>query len=786
MKKMSLLLLSAFTTTSLIKPATQAAVAPAKSSEAKPAVAAVTDAASSLSLLTQSQLPLFSPDGKDKITQYKQYIVLLNPTTARDVIQRGVELFTKDVTTRALAMTELSLKQLEDIVTITELYKGTMSSLDTRLATSTDTGLKQFIKLALAEFTSSLKALRAKIDEQKKFRKDLELGLAKAQNNPEKIMAELERAAAFVTPSLTASSRDRYIRAIEEVAPAIAEKKGKLQERFKSFITKLQQNGAFTVSEKQRFIQALNPSKVEKAVQIDQPLATGSAAPSATFVAKLKELETKKTVQEKLSFLKDVLMLITASSSQQEKNQLIALCNNFFMAYPAYTSAQLDVLRAFLIEVIGHPFFLNDAQKKIVSVWLKNTTQALPLSDEKISLIENVKKKIELVKTDFDAGCQAIFFGMYLLDARIPAQEKNAKDKKSLVTALRNALPVIYTLRANRTVEALGRINQIINAASARAELKDVIGKGWTQSLAVLTATHGFSANGKTLEKIKGIQHLVDLIKENMPRYEITKIIDMLSTIISSRVDYAAIEIDRLLEIVNKLLGQDLAKLKIFNTKDLQRFQEWKALLEITVNMHKLAFAPTFDQKIEQGKRVLSSLDKQGYDAERKMFVRFLRILFLQRATLKKDDLIKLKEFFVAVKTTKNVLTPDQINVLNSWIADLDLGVTLATSTQNYLEVLVQQTHDKKDLALALRAVQMLDQTSPKTLVSQFIKALNTFVTGRNAATLDNVVVLLAAVESKAAALLSAEQQAVLKQWLNAPDIKARLPQTLKKAAAKK
>ena len=195
----------------------------------------------------------------------------------------------------------------------------------------------------------------------------------------------------------------------------------------------------------------------------------------------------------------------------------------------------------------------------------------------------------------------------------------------------------------------------------------------------------------------------------------------------------------------------------------------WKKTLDGTLALVSVKPDVSLAQNLTGLRKVLLSINTPTASYEKDLFVPVISDIFARRGGMQNQDLSSLKSFFDIVRNVPNLLTANQLSVLDVWRADLDRALKVTIGSKTYCQALIDQATGNKDADQFLLISSLFTETTSDDIKNAFVNGLNELFKNRNTLDRTKIKELLAAVAQKkvgAAPLLNAAQQEVMKQWL--------------------
>ena len=273
-------------------------------------------------------------------------------------------------------------------------------------------------------------------------------------------------------------------------------------------------------------------------------MSTGATTADAAFQAKLKEVMARISIVEKTSGAQELLILAGATPSLAIKNSLIGLANQLFASPATMTKQELTGVHDLLVKIAQHPFMLSQNQKPAVESWVKLSEQALPFTDATGQLLVGIKARMGQYQQAYGQAIQAALLAMKLLATKLIPQEVDKANQGGLVGILRQNLVAYYNARANKPLDDLKGLLELLTLASKRSNLADVVQKRWIDGLNLGIALT--TAEGKTavLDKLAAYDTASALMQSTTDRSDKSRFLDGLNSLFINRKDFAQTEID--------------------------------------------------------------------------------------------------------------------------------------------------------------------------------------------------------------------------------------------------
>lgn len=401
-----------------------------------------------------------------------------------------------------------------------------------------------------------------------------------------------------------------------------------------------------------------------------QPVQAAVPA-SATFQSRLAEMNARPVLLDKIIGIKEVLSTVSATTPQADKDSMLAACNNLFSQLGTMKKNELTALKDLFSLVLANTFLLAPAQRPFTEQMANLTSNVQALADDNQNLVAALKNKIAGDKQDFMLALKAALNAMNLFQVRLSPEEYSPSNPNSLVSILREKIPVWYNSRAHKKIEELKLFDGVLNAALARKEIASVVGKTWENIIILDIALVGAQGQPNVFSQLTALQGIAILINAQTDRYERGLFVDLLTNIFAHRSERAPKEIDLMKAIIAGLTSADAKKNRVFDSGDMARFETWNKILDAYTALRALDTINSLDQKIISLAALLPTVMLAGADYEKSLFVMAFLNLFIKRTELVNSKSDVIKNFLLAVKNAPGFLTPTQMPMLTQWLEEV-------------------------------------------------------------------------------------------------------------------
>ncbi len=409
------------------------------------------------------------------------------------------------------------------------------------------------------------------------------------------------------------------------------------------------------------------PNKLATSKTIDPGQA------EAIIQSKLKDISSKKLLKDKILICQEILPLVNPVTKVETKNKIINVITDLFSDPSSMTKPDLTALREFYTIVSKQDLLLAPNQKATVAQWIQIINQLLEYADEKISILANLK--VQMKQADYSKAIKATTFAMNLLTITLPPQELDKKKYDSLVGVIRDMITFFFNKRANRPLNDLRALQNILEVSGRYKEIADVVGKVWQSKLTIDISFASAHASTNISDKITNYNAIIQAIDASTDRYEITMLSDDVTYLFKGRSARTVQELESLRDLLNSLISPQMKNKKIFEPLLISNFEEYKKILDATILLKNIdpeglskLDSTVIQQKIAEITAVLPNIAKNEAAYEKTLLNKILTVLFNMRSNRKQDYLSMLKTFFEAIEKEGNILDVSLTIILGGWI----------------------------------------------------------------------------------------------------------------------
>jgi hypothetical protein len=334
---------------------------------------------------------------------------------------------------------------------------------------------------------------------------------------------------------------------------------------------------------------------------------------------------------------------------------------------------------------------------------------------------------------------------------------------------LRQYLVAYYNARFNRSVDDLSNLLELLNLASKRSNLADVVQRRWIDSLNLTIALTMAESKSAVLDKLSAYDKASSLLQGTTDRSDKSRFLDGLNSLFINRKDFAQTEVDALRVLLGKLLAPLYKRKGIFDSAQTVQLTSTHNVLEATYALLS-ARSAELTPKLTLLSKAIPLIDLKTMGYEQQLFVSNLNDLFAARGDMVRSELAAVATFFTAAmqqgQKTGKLLPPDQLATLVIWTQEENVAQATATNDKSYLVALIDQCAQTKNLQFAQKALTLFTKNTTPAVKTAFAVMLDGLFTARKSLNPMDLQKLFLAVDAQKLAVLPPEKRDNPRDWL--------------------
>jgi hypothetical protein len=691
--------------------------------------------------------PAVGPDLKGPISMFQQLIATFNSLTPAATLQQYITQFLTTLVSPAQTSSTISVDDMNSIKTLNDQFVSVLANINNSLANQPAAAQERsMITTSSTNLRTQSTQLGVRLEKNKKIMMQLtqtrgvpntQFALKLSQYTT--LLSQFD--ATTVDPVKTTLVTDLY--ALMTYAHTA---KGTEANDLKQLLVKAQANPFFSPQIKAELasiaagqapvagavggvMATTMPATQQAGGQTTLVLPTGGmSSADAVFQAKLKEVNARTQIVEKVSGALELLILAGQTPSQAMKNSIIGLANQIFASPATMTGPELTAIHDFLVKIDKQQFMLSQNQRPAVESWIKLCEQALPFVVANQQLLVAVKTCLGQYQQAYSKAIQAALLAMKLLATKLLPQEINKANGAGLVGMLRQDMVAYYNARANRSLDDLKGLLELLTLASKRSNLVDVVQKRWLDGLNLTIALTTAESQKAVLDKVNAYTTASNLLQSGSDRSDKSRMLDGLHSMFVNRKDFAQAEVGGLHDLIAKLLAPLYKRKNVFDTSQTTQLTTMFNVLEATVAL-LTARSADLATKLAALTKAIPLIDLKTMAYEQQLFVSNLNDLFSARGDMMRSDLMSVVTFFALAtqqgQKTGKLLTPDQVATLLVWTQEEQYAQATATADKSYVAAVIDQATQTKSLPLAQKAITLFTKNTPAAVKTAFAAMLD-------------------------------------------------------------
>jgi hypothetical protein len=729
-------------------------------------IAAINKALASAS---EASLPLAAGvSERSKIQEAKALFAQLNSRVPKDLIDKCAVAYQQLVLDPAQQLATLTIDNLEEIKTVTGL------------ATS---ALKLSGDIKASRFDDAVTKITARLAKQRAFLRELDRVRKMPDSAFKNKIKQYELIVGAIAPDVLESCKKILISDMKNLFFTAQKREEAELEAVKKLIIKAQTVAGFADAERQLFADIIASKVAISATPINTAApatTTVTGSVNAVVAAKLKELDGSMALKKRCTIVRELIGMISPSSSVSEKNQIITQANQLFMMQYMMNSIDIADVVATFKNIATHASLLSPEQRIVLDDWLKTLALVQTYAVPNQSLLVVIKKGLGNIKIDLKRTVKMLPIAIMLLSTKLPKEELDKTFATGLVAILNKNMPILYSLRSIKDLQLLSDMKNVLMVALQNTLLKDSIKPLWLENMVLLSKLGGIAQEPIILKRLQAYRLLIKDFKPTTESFEKGIFVSALATLYANRYERAQIEIEEFGRLIDDCLAP--ATVGFFSVKEQGMFADWKKSLVMLIRL--LIVQQQTDIKTQCGmlREILPSLSDRMAGKERTTLISILNKMFLHRGNFTAADLSELVTFLKEVKKPQQVvatqsdtkeqklLSAGQQEVVDQWLADLTEAQAITATGSFYLDSLLKAARDKGDVMLYSKSLDAFTGPLEATLtrVNLYIEGLNSLIQSRSISNRSNLKALLARFMQKKigqAYLLTDEQRRVVGLW---------------------
>jgi len=475
-------------------------------------------------------------------------------------------------------------------------------------------------------------------------------------------------------------------------------------------------------------------------------------ASSQDLTKKLSEIESTQKVLKKIEGCNTALPMITQATPQGQKGRLLQIMVNLFNSRGDLTKEELDALKNLFQAANEHTSFLNEEQKKVMSVWLNEVAAAFnvtqPAKEEK-----DARGQMRLVHSTYLQSLPESAEGKpYLERVKIYDRVLNLLTPLTLTWEkrrfIRRALD-LYNKRGGKNYDELKALGDFLEKCAQNKFLTDHLPTKFSEYMQNVKVTYLFKEveqKDKYLEKIQICKNVVDQLNDDTAKYELSLAYGCLERLFNYRTTLENVynywvrirkykkELKQLeeeiatLKALGELFGSVESKIKLFKRSESQDLEQWKNIINGAIILAAINEEQELMMVITECDKVLDLLDHSGIEKERDLFFEISQSLMRKRGNMTKEVLSSLQSLFDKAVDKRYILTTAQKAKLNNNIKELKEAKKTTKDTDYLTSLLDMAAKEKKwDEAFDafVKGFELFKNTPTKEITAKFVAVFN-------------------------------------------------------------
>ena len=738
-----------------------------------------------LSAFSQSKAPLFSASGNNRLQAFKTVIASISLRSSDAILTKVFEEFDKVFLEPIAKINNIKMQNLEAVKEVIDTMQSSYALILGQLVATSDNQLR---RAAIGKVLPKMKGYSDSLGRRIAQNRALLVPLADVNKISKDKVAErcaLYEKILLQMDELTLDDiKNPIIHDLTDMAKRLSKKADASAENsLKQIVTKALAMSTFSSGQKKRLSEGLaytfsaKGKKGEgKTALLSEQASHGTGKVSQSMLDKLKDFYDRKAVVEQCNLAVEIIGMITNSSlnpeknsSDAEKNKVITLCNQMYMAIPGMNSLELQAVAGVVNVALANTALLEPHQKAAPQEWLETLGMALQVAKPGTSLLSEIKTILSSYKSDVKAAIKVVPLALRLLTLNLPKGELDKKEG-TLVGVLRASIPAFYAHRTIKSIEYLSAVRVVLERAQKYAQIKDVVGKPWLDQMDILIALVAISNETNISKRLAVYKDLVKKMTAATDRFEKGMVIDDLATIYTNRKERAGKELIDFIDLINEFLSPAIKDKKIFADKDEKDLLLWKKIVPLTCKMFELQYNMPLQQRVEKLTAVIPDLAIKEAAYERTLFSSALAMIFAERGNMTAADFGLVQPLVLKIQASRGVVSETDAVMIQAKNAEVEQAKRLISGSKTYIEGLVQGgVGATKNIDNFIMALSLFTPKTSKDTTNAFISGLNDLFNAREKLDIGKLKRLLVAVNEKrvgTAVLLTQAQRDVIAQWL--------------------